>query len=136
MARDEKRILEIVGVYLEEDKTWRQKHWLWLKVRSDVEIPVEVRARASGKGGRVMFDRSSGCAVDELSLGFHALEGGMNELPPLPIKMALEKREALTLNIIVRSIRDPLIYHEVTEPVYFFPCILPGGKCLDDNLIK
>lgn len=129
MAEDEKGVLEIEGVYFEEDRTKRGKHWLWLKVRSDFNYAVEVRVRLVKHDGKsALLGGANGCAVEELSLGFHAIQKGTNELPPLPLNIQMEEKKPLMVNILVKSIRDPLVFDEVSEPAFFTPYLISMKK--------
>jgi hypothetical protein len=68
-----------------------------------------------------------------ISLGFHALESGINELPPLPLWLKSEDKKPLIVNIMVKSCRDPMVYHQAIEPVFIAPFLIQGGKSPNQN---
>ena len=133
----EKGAFEITEAYFEIDKTRDGKYWLWLKIRSDIACPMEVRLRNKDNGGRyASFKHPQGHTIKEISLGYHALKPGLNELPPLPFLIESKGMKYFMVTINVKSLRTPTVSHRVTEPVFSTPFFIPGENIPQQNFLN
>ena len=74
--------------------------------------------------------------VKEVSLGYHSLKPGLNEVPPLPFLIESNGMKYFMVTINVRSLRAPAVSHMVTEPVFSTPFFIPGGYSPQQGLLN
>ena len=130
-------IFEIKDMHFEIDQTRDGKYWLWLKIRCDVACPIEVQLGAEDNAGRcVHFQHPQGYTMKKISLGYHVLKPGYNELPPLPVLTKSNDSKYLIGTINVHSVRNPMMSHSVNEPILSTPFLIPGESIPHRNLLN
>lgn len=125
----------IERAYFEEDRRVHGRYWLWLRVRSDISGPAEVRLKVDDSArGKAFFVRGGRGRGSTISLGFHSLKEGLNELPPLPLFVSADDIESFIAVVDVRS-RRRAERHRVFGPLISTP-LMPAHASPYGNLLN
>ncbi len=110
-------VIQITNVNYEKDPDYYGKNWLWLKINSSNNCPVEIFLVSKKGYGHCLTDPNRK-SRHRVSLGYHYIRKGLNELPPLPFWVDGEDKSKITVSIIIQSIHDALQRHHVSLDIF------------------